>query len=163
MKYLHIPIIVVLSYSAGYIWARNYYYVPTQAPETPAKQASQITAYRHLLDAIEAVETGGESDPDNAVGDNGRAVGAYQLHHCYIEDVGRGWNGGDDFDDDDRLNKEKSRIMVRRYLSHYATYRRLNRYPTFEDMARIHNGGPNGWKKESTKKYWEKIKAVLYE
>ena len=31
----------------------------------------------------------------------------------------------------------------------------------FELQARIHNGGPNGHKKESTKAYWLKVKKEL--
>lgn len=114
--------------------------------------------FNDLLDAIEWVESKGDSQ---AIGDNGRAVGAYQIHPCYVEDVGWGYNGGEDFDEDDRLNRDKSRTMVKRYMSMYATYRRLERQPTFEDYARIHNGGPDGYKKESTKPYWEKVKARL--
>ena len=111
-----------------------------------------------LLDAIEWVESKGDAD---AIGDNGRAVGAYQIHSCYIEDVGWGYNGGERYDDEDRFDRDKSRIITRRYLSHYGTYRRLNRYPTLDDFARIHNGGPDGWKKESTKAYCLKVKASL--
>jgi hypothetical protein len=28
-------------------------------------------------------------------------------------------------------------------------------------MARMHNGGPNGHKKEATKKYWDKVWEVI--
>jgi hypothetical protein len=51
--------------------------------------------------------------------------------------------------------------MFEIYMQRYATKHRLGRKPTLEDMARIHNGGPNGWKKESTKPYWEKVKKLL--
>ena len=30
-----------------------------------------------------------------------------------------------------------------------------------EAIARIHNGGPMGWRKESTKPYWEKVKKAM--
>ena len=43
--------------------------------------------------------------------------------------------------------------MVTIYLRHYGG--------TFEEMARKHNGGPQGHKKECTKKYWEKVKTEL--
>jgi hypothetical protein len=118
----------------------------------------EMRTIEDLLDAIEWVESKGAT---NAVGDNGRAVGAYQIHPCYVEDIGWGWSGGERLSDDDRYDRDKSREMVKRYLSHYATYRRLNRYPTLEDMARIHNGGPDGWEKESTLPYWERIQKVL--
>ena len=33
--------------------------------------------------------------------------------------------------------------------------------PTYEVYARIWNGGPDGWKKRSTLKYWKKVKKEL--
>ena len=51
--------------------------------------------------------------------------------------------------------------IVRAYMKRYATERRLGRKVTQEDIARIHNGGPNGYKKESTEKYWSKVKKIL--
>lgn len=32
-----------------------------------------------LFDAIRKTETGGESNPSNAIGDNGRSLGPYQI------------------------------------------------------------------------------------
>ena len=33
------------------------------------------------------VETGGVSDPENAVGDGGKAIGPYQIHEVYWKDA----------------------------------------------------------------------------
>ena len=44
-----------------------------------------------LFRAIQLVESGGESDPENAVGDGGRAIGPYQIHESY-------WKDAKDFD-----------------------------------------------------------------
>lgn len=122
-------------------------------PKTSEPVGSVKRRFEDLLDAIEIVESGGNC---NAVGDNGRAVGAYQIHLCYMQDAGNA------FKPDDRYDRAKSREMVRLYMKRYATYNRLGREPTFEDIARIHNGGLYGWKRESTKPYWEKVKKVLY-
>ena len=46
-------------------------------------------------------------------------------------------------------------------MHRYATVERLGREPTLEDIARIHNGGPNGFKKSSTDAYWAKVKKQL--
>jgi hypothetical protein len=46
------------------------------------------------------------------------------------------------------------------YMDRYATAERLGHEPTIEDIARIHNGGPDGYKKSSTDKYWEKVKKL---
>jgi hypothetical protein len=104
-----------------------------------------------LLDAIEYIESKG--DPF-AIGDDGEAVGAYQLHKIYIDDVNRICKIKK-FDYSDRSNKKISRLITKIYLNYYGG--------TIEEMARKHNGGPNGHKKESTKKYWYKIKQKLEE
>ena len=61
----------------------------------------------------------------------------------------------------DRYDKVKSYEMFKLYIGHYATEKRLGRKPTNEDMARIWNGGPNGYKKTSTIKYWNKVKKYI--
>ena len=112
-----------------------------------------------ILDAIEWVESKGDA---NAIGDNGRAIGAYQIHSCFVEDASSArmydWHR---FEDKDRLDKEKCREMIRCYMSKYATYGRLGRNPTSEDIVRIFNGGPQGWERESTLPYWERVKARM--
>ncbi|XP_063969190.1 protein mesh-like [Lytechinus pictus] len=50
---------------------------------------------------------------------------------------------------------ECSEQAVQGYMARYATFQRLERQPTCQDFARIHNGGPNGYKKEATLVYWE--------
>jgi hypothetical protein len=111
--------------------------------------------FEDLLDAIEWVESKGNP---LAVGDGGEAIGAYQIHKIYVDDVNRIWRGHGRIDGffeyDDRLSSNESRRMVAKYLKHYGG--------TFEEMARKHNGGPKGHLKESTKPYWEKVKARLY-
>lgn len=127
---------------------------------------SELWTFEDLLDAIEQVESGG--DP-NAIGDNGQAVGNFQIHKIYVDDVNRiektnhtsKYYSPNQYEYYHRENPYCSRSMVQIYLEHYATKKRIGREPTFEDMARIHNGGPNGWKKESTKPYWQKVKREL--
>ena len=121
------------------------------------QNAGPVLTFEDLLDAIEWVESKG--DPW-AVGDDGAAVGAYQIHKIYVDDVNRilGYKlfKGEKFypfDYQDRCKPEKSREMVSIYLNHYGG--------TFEEMARKHNGGPNGHNKESTKSYWLKVKSRM--
>ena len=117
----------------------------------------QVT-FEDLLDAIEWVES--KSDA-NAVGDNGRAVGSFQIHKIYVDDVNRinrlshtdKYSHPVQWDYQHRLSKVASRWMVKTYLEYYGG--------TFEEMARNHNGGPIGHKKESTKAYWLKVKNRL--
>jgi hypothetical protein len=101
-----------------------------------------------LLDAIARIES--HCDP-NAVGDGGRALGAYQIHRLYWEDgtglLGVDWPHGDAAD------PKKARRVVKAYVLHYGKGKSLL------DMARIHNGGPHGHEKEATLCYARKILA----
>lgn len=98
---------------------------------------------------------------DNAIGDGGRAVGRYQLWKVYVDDVNR--ISGRSYTYDDRCDAGKSLEMVKIYLAYYGRrYERLTgKKATWEILARIHNGGPNGWKKKSTKKYWDKVDRYM--
>lgn len=107
--------------------------------------------FEALLDAIEWVESKGDA---NAIGDNGNAVGSFQIWPIYVDDCNR-ILGRNEFTLEDRKSRERSREMARVYLSHYCS--EVNP----EKMARIHNGGPSGHKKESTKAYWLKVKARM--
>ncbi len=113
--------------------------------------------HAHLLDAICTVESNCD---DDAVGDGGDSIGAYQIQYAY-------WKDATDFDKSiggsyqDCKDSEYSRKIVLAYWSRYAIIDRVGEEVTDEDRARIHNGGPNGYKRNSTNKYWTKVKAVL--
>jgi hypothetical protein len=101
-----------------------------------------------LLDAIARIES--HCDP-NAVGDGGRALGAYQIHRVY-------WEAGTellgvDWPHRDAADPKKARCVVKAYLLHYGKGKSLL------EMARIHNGGPHGDKKEATLPYVQKVLA----
>lgn len=119
-----------------------------------------------LFDAIKKQETGNEKDPLTAVGDEGRSIGPFQIMKSY-------WADAAEYDDSLKDNGgswektqgpgsvEYSKRVIQAYMNKYATEARLGRPPTYEDIARIHNGGPNGYKKDSTKKYWEYVERNL--
>lgn len=105
-----------------------------------------------LLDAICAVESNGKAD---AIGDHGKAVGAYQIHPAVVADVNR--LTGSRYTLADRLDPAKSRDMCRAYLAHYGE----RAGGTDEAHARTWNGGPKGAKKAATVAYWRRVKARL--
>lgn len=117
-----------------------------------------------LINALIAVESGGR---DDAIGDGGKAVGCLQIHPILVEDVNRILRAQDrsgtipPFGTGDRRDRQASIRMCRIYLAHYAHPEVLGREPTLEDMARIWNGGPDGWKEKATEKYWEKVRRQL--
>ncbi len=53
---------------------------------------------------------------------------------------------------------EKSKEMFFFYTDHYMKAYGLE---GDEARARIWNGGPRGYRKDSTKKYWEKVKEAM--
>jgi hypothetical protein len=107
-----------------------------------------------VLDAIRIVETGGEKDPANAVGDGGKAIGPFQIHRVY-------WQDALEYDPSiggtyaDCKDEAYARRVVRAYLSRYVK--------TWNDqtVARTHNGGPAGAKRKSTLNYWRKVQKHL--
>jgi len=96
------------------------------------------TDVRRILDTLQAVETGGERDPDRAVGDGGKALGAFQVWRIYWADAceydptlrERGYEAVTD--------REYAERVVIAYLSRYC------KTWTIDECARIHNGGPAG-------------------
>lgn len=105
-----------------------------------------------LLVAIATVESGNDS---RAVGDGGKAIGAYQIHKVY-------WQDAVDFDKtlggsyQDCYDPDYARRVVLAYLKRYAPAG-----ATAETLARIHNGGPRGYLKKATLKYWTKVQKEL--
>lgn len=112
-----------------------------------------------LLAALIGVESGGDT---KAKGDGGKAIGCLQIHKGVVEDVNRIYRLEKGFVwPDDCYDKKKAVQICYLYLCHYSCPKRLGREPTPEDMARIWNGGPNGYRKKNTLKYWVKVKAAM--
>lgn len=111
-----------------------------------------------LLPVIAQVESGSNQ---YAIGDNGKAVGMYQIHKICLDDVNNFYNKR--FQLKDRLDKEKAKVIVYLYLRHWGKKyeEETGHKATKEVLARIHNGGPRGWEKQSTEKYWQKIKKEM--
>ena len=103
-----------------------------------------------LLDAIARVES--RHDP-SAAGDGGKASGAYQIHRAYWADGTRFL--GVDWGYEQAADPAKAREVVRAYLLHYG------RGCSLLEMARIHNGGPNGHRKQSTLEYARRIARAI--
>jgi hypothetical protein len=118
-------------------------------PTAMAKSASGSA----LIEAIHQVETSGRLGP--ILGDGGDALGPLQIHRAYHQDSGVAgpYSRCADFN--------YSVQVFKAYMARYATVKRLGRKPTYEDIARIHNGGPNGYKRKSTLAYWAKVKKEL--
>ena len=117
--------------------------MPLTASATPSDR---------LLDAICHVESRGKAD---AIGDGGKAVGAYQIHPAVVADVNR--ICGTAYTLEDRLDPAKAREICQAYLSHYGE----RAGGTDEAHARVWNGGPKGHKKRATVAYWNRVQRQL--
>jgi len=113
------------------------------------------TDTRAILDAIRTVETGGEADPDRAIGDKGKALGAYQIHRGYWLDATEKDPALRALGYESVTDREIAERVVLAYLTRYAPDWKL------ETVARIHNGGPKGHRKESTLDYARKVRAAM--
>ena len=104
-----------------------------------------------LFNAIAQVESDRGATSDNI----------YQIRKIYVKDVNR--FSVNYYYDDDVKDKFRSEQMMRDYWYRYASLYRVreNKPVTYEVLARIHNGGPDGYKKKSTLEYWKKVRSVL--
>ncbi len=104
----------------------------------------------NLIKAIMYVESRGNTKAHNISED---AVGCLQIRPIMLREVNRllGYNK---YKLADRWNKEKSIEMFNVIKQHTTN-------PTNEKLARNWNGGWNGYKKQSTLKYWQKVKKQL--
>ena len=87
----------------------------------------------------------------NAIGDNGKAIGIYQIHKICWLDV------------KDKIGGNYTNCFEAKYAKKVVFYY-LNRYEpngNLESWARLWNSGPN-WrnKKQLTNKYWQKFQKI---
>lgn len=120
------------------------------------KAAAEPLDVDRLIPALVKVESAGNP---RAIGDNGKAYGELQIWSVVVQDVNRRY--GKAYAHRDAFCPTTAREICRLYLAMYCTPKRLGRQPTMEDAARIWNGGPNGHRKPSTFKYWQKVAAAL--
>ena len=84
-----------------------------------------------------------------------------QIARIYVRDVNRIY--GTKFSHRDVTDIDSAVEMTRLYLAYYGRIYELRTGLdcTDEIFARMHNGGPKGYKKWRTKQYWKKVKKVL--
>lgn len=104
-----------------------------------------------LIKAIAIVET-----------DDGKtSKNVYQIKDIYIKDLNGIYTYK--YHIRDKYSRSISEMMMYDYWRHYGYQyvKKTGNQITYEVLARIHNGGPDGWKKESTKIYWHKVERCL--
>lgn len=109
-----------------------------------------------ILDAIRWVESRDRDDvPD---GDDGKAIGTYQIHYVY-------WFDANEFDPSlgGTYQECRNRTYAERVID---AYMRRHAATAWADgkahtIARMHNGGPKGPLKRATWGYWKRVRKRL--
>ena len=110
-----------------------------------------------LINALIQVESNGK---DDAVGDNGNAIGCLQIWKIYHIDATERSNIGGVYAD--CFQRDYAVLVFDAYMRRYARSAWTDPLKfDAEKVARIHNGGPKGYKKTATVKYWKKVKILL--
>ena len=108
---------------------------------------------KELAKAIHQVESSGRTGK-NIVGDNGKAIGPLQIHF-------ENWKDATDFDKSIGGKYLDCHDLNYSYKIFDAYLRRYGKGKSAKDRARIWNGGPRGYEKNSPKIYWSKVKENL--
>ena len=103
-----------------------------------------------LISALMIVESGNN---DQAIGDQGRAIGCLQIHKAVVLDVNK--FTGSHYRHQDMTNRVAARAVCQAYLEHYGKGK------TLEQQARIWNGGPTGDRKPVTLAYWRRVQKAI--
>lgn len=107
-----------------------------------------------ILVAIRHVESGTcPRRGARAVGDGGRAIGPYQIHRSYWQDSRVPGRFEDCFD------ATYARKVVMSYWQRHCPY--ALQTLDAQVLARVHNGGPSGFRKVSTANYWRRVEREL--
>lgn len=120
----------------------------------------QAMSFEKLLDAIAQVESGGDRSAFNK---DEKAHGVYQMTQGVIDDVNNFVLKKKVYTIDDAYEPENAHAIAVAYMQYWGRKykKRTHRNPTPEVYARIWNGGPRGYEKESTLSYWERVKNLM--
>ena len=119
-------------------------------------ETGKVSHHATLLAAMCEVESNGDCSKIGKVGE----LGCYQIRECFwIDALEHDPDIGGEYED--VIDREYAEKVIYAFWDRYATEKRLGRPVTDEDRARMHNGGPNGYKKTKTIKYWNKIQNEL--
>lgn len=125
-------------------------------PPATAGYSRTKAAYDQFIKALHMTEASGRMNPPD--GDDGRAIGPFQIWKAY-------WQDAVQFDKsiggkyEDCRNYDYARKVVDAYLRRYG--RQFLAQGNWEALARIHNGGPQGYRNPNTAKYWRKAQRFI--
>lgn len=127
--------------------------------ELAPKQIEPVMTETDLIEALIKVESRGN---DSAIGDRhlvgNEAVGALQIRPIMVREVNRILK----IQKSDIRFKLKDRFDRQKTIEMFLVWKNYH-HPDgdFEKIARNWNGGPKGYKKSRTEKYWAKVQKEL--
>lgn len=132
---------------------------PQDLIELASKQIKPIITEADLIDAMILVESRGN---DSAIGDRhlvgNEAVGALQIRPIMVREVNRILK----IQKSDKRFKLKDRFDREKTVEMFLVWKNFHHADDeFETIARNWNGGPKGYKKNNTEKYWQKVQNEL--
>jgi len=127
--------------------------------ELKPKDVQVVISEQDLVSALILVESRGN---DSAIGDRHlvgeEAVGALQIRPVMVREVNRILKiqkSDKRYKLKDRFNREKTLEMFYIWKNYH------HKDSDFETIARNWNGGPRGYKRSSTLRYWKKVQKEL--
>ncbi len=123
-------------------------------------QAANVQSHQSLSSlykAVCAVESSNSTNPMSKRELPSGELGEAQIRPCVIEDLKLFRDM--EYSKQDRLNPVKSFEIFDAYTRLWIQRRNLE--DTYENRARIWNGGPTGYRKEATLGYWAKVQSHL--
>eukprot|EP00831_Metopus_contortus_P016385 TRINITY_DN16868_c0_g1_i1.p1 TRINITY_DN16868_c0_g1~~TRINITY_DN16868_c0_g1_i1.p1 ORF type:complete len:142 (-),score=21.07 TRINITY_DN16868_c0_g1_i1:192-617(-) len=119
-----------------------------------ANEGSPTYSKEDFYKALHMVESSGSLSPP--AGDGGRSIGPFQIMKVYHLDS----NISEPYEKVMDLSTAKK--CLDGYMNRYSdTWSNSMSLSDVEKCARIHNGGPSGYKKSVTEGYWSRFKSYL--
>jgi len=140
---------------AGWGEAAGDSFTAPQEPDQTMHTPLRVLVDARFLAALAAVESGGD---DAAVNEREDAHGRYQIRAGALADANRILCT--DYTLADCHDPAVAARIVRAYLGHYGAALSA---PTPTALARIWNGGPNGYKRDATRGYAERFHRAYME
>ena len=137
--------------------------LPPPLPPAPKYPPAWLNFSKEDDPLIQALIMKESQNDDSRIGDLNlvnKAYGCLQIRLPCITDVNHAYDTN--YKAQDMLNNRELSILVcKAYWAIWMTREKLGHTPTWEDKARSWNGGPNGWRKQSTEYYWRDVQVIL--
>ena len=107
-----------------------------------------------FINAIGHIET---LNTDSLIGDSGRAFGRYQIHDVCV--TGSGLKDLLNYQHKDMFDSVKAERVFWAVMgiNCHVYAQKYGKYPNYGELARMWNGGPNGYQNEATLNYLKKF------